>query len=150
VPAEVTASAYYASLPDGVAPRVGLVVHVHPATDRRAGLAALEADVETVYAWGKDWLPPARTLAEKAAVINVHYGTPEQIVESIRAFPAFPYTTELQFSVAYGTTDSRQRLAAIEAIAGDIAPRLDWRPGGTAVDRPAHVPVAAMEAEIRA
>jgi hypothetical protein len=55
---------------DGVRPRVGLVVHVHPASDRRAGLAALEVDVETVYAWGRDWLPPARTLAEKAAVIS--------------------------------------------------------------------------------
>jgi alkanesulfonate monooxygenase SsuD/methylene tetrahydromethanopterin reductase-like flavin-dependent oxidoreductase (luciferase family) len=132
VPAEVTAAAYYASLTDGVPPRVGLVVHVHPASDRRAGLAALEADVETVYAWGKDWLPPARTLAEKAAVINVHYGTPAQIAESISAFPAFPYTTELQFSVAYGTTDNRQRLAAVEAIAQEIAPRLGWKPDITA------------------
>jgi alkanesulfonate monooxygenase SsuD/methylene tetrahydromethanopterin reductase-like flavin-dependent oxidoreductase (luciferase family) len=150
VPAEVTASAYYASLPDGVAPRVGLVVHVHPASDRRAGLAALEADVETVYAWGKDWLPPARTLAEKAAVINVHYGTPEQIAESIRAFPAFPYTTELQFSVAYGTTDSRQRLAAIEAIAYEIAPRIGWQPASPAGHSTAQVKVAALEGEPRA
>jgi alkanesulfonate monooxygenase SsuD/methylene tetrahydromethanopterin reductase-like flavin-dependent oxidoreductase (luciferase family) len=149
VPAEVTASAYYASLPDGVPPRVGLVVHVHPASDRRAGLAALEADVETVYAWGRDWLPPARTLAEKAAVINVHYGTPEQIAESIRAFPAFPCTTELQFSVAYGTTDRRQRLAAIEAIAGDIAPRLGWRPADPAPGAAAPVKAAALEGERR-
>jgi alkanesulfonate monooxygenase SsuD/methylene tetrahydromethanopterin reductase-like flavin-dependent oxidoreductase (luciferase family) len=149
VPAEVTASAYYGSLPDGVQPRVGLVVHVHPARDRRAGLAALKADVETVYAWGRDWLPPARTLAEKAAVINVHYGTPEQIAESIRAFPAFPYTTELQFSVAYGTTDSRQRLAAIEAIAYEIAPRLGWQPASPAGYSTAHVKVAALEGEPR-
>jgi alkanesulfonate monooxygenase SsuD/methylene tetrahydromethanopterin reductase-like flavin-dependent oxidoreductase (luciferase family) len=120
VPAEVTAAAYHASLPDGALPRVGLVVHVHP--------AALEADVETVYAWGKDWLPAARTLAEKAAVINVHYGTPEQIAASIRAFPAFPYTTELQFSVAYGTTSYAQRLAAVEVIAAEIAPALGWKP----------------------
>lgn len=128
VPAEVTAAAYHASLPDGVPPRVGLVVHVHLASDRRAALAALEADIQTVYAWGKDWLPPARTLEEKAAAINVHYGTPDQIAESIRAFPAFPYTTELQFNVAYGTTDPRQRLAAIEAVAQEIAPRLGWKP----------------------
>jgi alkanesulfonate monooxygenase SsuD/methylene tetrahydromethanopterin reductase-like flavin-dependent oxidoreductase (luciferase family) len=137
VPAEVTASAYYDSLPDGVPPRVGLVLHVHPASDRRVGLAELEADVETVYAWGKDWLPPARTLAEKAAVINVHYGTPEQIVDSIRAFPAFPYATELQFSVAYGTTGSLQRLAAIETIACDIAPQLGWQPDEATSGSPA-------------
>jgi alkanesulfonate monooxygenase SsuD/methylene tetrahydromethanopterin reductase-like flavin-dependent oxidoreductase (luciferase family) len=128
VPAEVTAAAYHASLPDGAVPRVGLVVHVHPAADRRSGLAALEADLETVYAWGRDWLPPARALAEKAAAINVHYGTPEQIAESIRAFPAFRYTTELQFSVAYGTTSYGQRLAAVEAVAAEIAPALGWKP----------------------
>ncbi len=134
VPAEVTAAAYHESLPDGVPPRVGLVVHVHPAANRRAGLAALAADLETVYAWGKDWLPPARTLAEKAAVINVHYGTPEQIVASIRAFPALRFTTELQFSVAYGTTSSAQRLAAVEAIATEIAPALGWKPAHPAPD----------------
>jgi alkanesulfonate monooxygenase SsuD/methylene tetrahydromethanopterin reductase-like flavin-dependent oxidoreductase (luciferase family) len=142
VPAEVTAAAYHSSLPAGVPPRVGLIVHVHPAPDRRAGLAALAEDLETVYAWGRDWLPRARTLAEKAEVINVHYGTPEQIVESIRAFPAFPFTTELQFSVAYGTTSHAQRLAAIEAVAAEIAPALGWHPGQAApTGRPAAVPV---------
>jgi hypothetical protein len=104
---------------------------------------------------GRDWLPPARTLAEKAAVINVHYGTPGQIVKSIRAFPAFSYTTEVQFSVAYGTTDSRQRVAAIEAIASEIAPQLGWRPDDTAPDEPgpsAAVPgeVAALKGKLRA
>lgn len=109
--------------------QVGLVVHVHPADDSRAGLAALSDDVATVYAWGKDWLPAAATLAEKAAANNVLYGTPAQIAESISAFPAFGLTTELQFSVAYRTTDRGQRLAAIEAIAGEIAP-LGWKPEG--------------------
>jgi alkanesulfonate monooxygenase SsuD/methylene tetrahydromethanopterin reductase-like flavin-dependent oxidoreductase (luciferase family) len=128
VPAEVTAAAYHARLPFAAVPRVGLVVHVHPARDRASALAALAADVETVYAWGREWLPQAHTLEEKAAVINVHYGTPEQIVESIRAFPAFPYTTELQFSVAYGTTSYAQRRAAVEAVASEIAPALGWKP----------------------
>jgi hypothetical protein len=132
VPAEVTAAAYHECLSGGAAPRVGLVVHVHPAADRRTALAALAADVETVYAWGREWLPHASTLEEKAAVINVHYGTPEQIAESIRAFPAFPYTTELQFCVAYGTTSHAQRRAAVEAVAAEIAPALGWKPAAQA------------------
>ncbi len=131
VPAEVTAAAYHGCLPPGADPRVGLVVHVHPAADRRSGLAELADDVATVYTWGKDWLPPAVTLAEKAAAINVHYGTPVQIAESISAFPAFPLTTELQFSVAYGTTEHSQRLAAIDAVVGEIAPLLGWKPEET-------------------
>jgi alkanesulfonate monooxygenase SsuD/methylene tetrahydromethanopterin reductase-like flavin-dependent oxidoreductase (luciferase family) len=131
VPAEVTAAAYYASLPPGAAARVGLVVHVHAAVDRRHGLAELADDVATVYAWGKDWLPPALTLAQKAAAVNVHFGTPAQIAESISTSAAFPFTTELQFSVAYGTTEHSQRLAAIEAVAGEIAPLLGWKPETT-------------------
>jgi hypothetical protein len=46
------------------------------------------------------------------------------------------YATELQFSVAYGTTDGLQRLAAIEAIAYDIAPQLGWQPDDAAPDQP--------------
>jgi len=131
VPAEVTAAAYHACLPSGAVPRVGLVVHVHPSPDRRIGLAALAHDVATVYAWGREWLPPAVTLAEKAAAINVHFGSPAQIAESIAAFPAFPLTTELQFSVGYGTRHHEQRLAAAEAIVGEIAPLLGWKPEDT-------------------
>jgi alkanesulfonate monooxygenase SsuD/methylene tetrahydromethanopterin reductase-like flavin-dependent oxidoreductase (luciferase family) len=128
VPAQITAAAYHACLPPGADARVGLVVHVHPAADRRTGLAEIADDVATVYAWGKDWLPSAVTLPEKAAAINVHFGTPAQIAESISASPAFPLTTELQFSVSYGTTEQAQRLAAIEAVAGEIAPLLGWKP----------------------
>ncbi|HXW43867.1 MAG TPA: LLM class flavin-dependent oxidoreductase [Streptosporangiaceae bacterium] len=130
VPAEVTAAAYHDCLPADAVPRVGLVVHVHPAVNRRTALAELADDVETVYAWGKDWLPPAVTLADKAAAINVHYGTPNQIAESISAFPAFPHATELQFSVSYGTIEHSQRLAAMELIADEIAPLLGWKPAG--------------------
>ncbi len=133
VPAEVTGAAYHACLPRGAVPRVGLVVHVHLAGDRRTGLAELAADIATVYAWGKDWLPAADTLEQQAAAINVHYGTPDQIAESIESFPAFPYATELQFSVGYGTTDPAQRREAVEAVAGQIAPQLGWAPQASAV-----------------
>jgi alkanesulfonate monooxygenase SsuD/methylene tetrahydromethanopterin reductase-like flavin-dependent oxidoreductase (luciferase family) len=124
VPAEVTARAYHASLPSGLVPRVGLVVNIHVAVSRRAALAELEEDIETVYAWGREWLPVASSLEEKATAINVHYGMPSDIVASIAAFPAFPYITELQFAVAYGTRSYEQRLAAVETIAREIAPRL--------------------------
>ena len=54
---------------------------------------------------------------------------PSLPAESVRAFPAFPLTTELQFAVGYGTTEPAQRLDAIEAVAREIAPRLGWTPG---------------------
>jgi alkanesulfonate monooxygenase SsuD/methylene tetrahydromethanopterin reductase-like flavin-dependent oxidoreductase (luciferase family) len=126
VPAEVTAAAYHSALPSGTQPRVGLVVHVHLGRDRESALAELADDVETVYEWGAEWLPHAETVEQKAAAINVHYGTADDIAESIAAFPAFSAATELQFQVAYGTTRSEQRFDAIEAVATQIAPRLGW------------------------
>jgi alkanesulfonate monooxygenase SsuD/methylene tetrahydromethanopterin reductase-like flavin-dependent oxidoreductase (luciferase family) len=127
VPAEVTALAYRSALPSGVSPRVGLVVNIHVAASRRLALSELEEDIETVYAWGRDWLPTASSLEEKATAINVHYGTPSEIASSIGTFPAFPYITELQFAVAYGTRSPARRRAAVEAIAAEIAPRLGWK-----------------------
>jgi alkanesulfonate monooxygenase SsuD/methylene tetrahydromethanopterin reductase-like flavin-dependent oxidoreductase (luciferase family) len=128
VPAEVTAVAYHSSLAPGTTPRVGLVVNVHVASSRQVALAELEEDIETVYDWGRDWLPTASSLEEKAAAINVHYGTPSEIAASVGTFPAFPYITELQFAVAYGTRSPERRLAAVEAIATEIAPLLGWSP----------------------
>lgn len=128
VPAEVTAAAYHAALPTGATPRVGIVVHVHVSASRESALKALEPDLGSVYAWGREWLPAASTPAEKAAAINVHYGTPSQIAESLLSFPAFPFATELQVSVAYGTTEHEQRVDAVHAVVDEIAPALGWAP----------------------
>jgi alkanesulfonate monooxygenase SsuD/methylene tetrahydromethanopterin reductase-like flavin-dependent oxidoreductase (luciferase family) len=131
VPAEITAAAYHSALKPGAVPRVGLVVHLHVNRSREAALAALEEDLESVYAWGRDWLPLASTLEEKAAAINVHYGTPAQIAESLLSFPAIVFATELQISVAYGSNSHDQRVDAVHAVVEDIAPRLGWSPAGS-------------------
>ncbi|KHK96696.1 hypothetical protein LK09_14115 [Microbacterium mangrovi] len=128
VPAEVTAAAYHAALPPGVRPRVGIVVHVHLARDRETALAQLAPDIAAIYEWGGDWLPRADTLVQQAAGINIHYGTADQITESIAASAPFPLATELQFSVAHGTTDPAQRVDALDAVAEHIAPALGWCP----------------------
>jgi hypothetical protein len=44
----------------------------------------VRAGIEEKYEWGQAFLPPATTLAEKAAAICLHYGTAEQITESMR------------------------------------------------------------------
>ncbi|MCU1528158.1 MAG: hypothetical protein JWP75_1921, partial [Frondihabitans sp.] len=100
VPAEVTARAYYRGLEEfassrTVAPRVGLATLIYPAKDRETALREAADGIEEKYAWGRDFLPTATTLAEKADAINLHYGTSEQIVESILAQPGFPYATQL-------------------------------------------------------
>lgn len=131
VPAEVTAAAYHAALAPGVEPRVGIVFHVHVARSREAALAALADDLETVYRWGRAFLPAAGSVAEMAAGLNVHYGTPEQVADSITRFAPYPLATELQVSVAYGTTAHAQRVEAVHAVAEQVAPALGWRPDRT-------------------
>ncbi|WP_052226792.1 LLM class flavin-dependent oxidoreductase [Microbacterium mangrovi] len=133
VPAEVTARAYFAGLEDRgrttgeTVPRVGLATLIYPAVSRGAALREARDGIEQKYAWGKDFLPRATTLAEKAASINLHYGTSEQILESIHAQPAFPYATQLlvQTELFYGSWN--QRKDAIEQFATEVAPALGWR-----------------------
>ncbi|WP_375388131.1 LLM class flavin-dependent oxidoreductase [uncultured Amnibacterium sp.] len=131
VPAEITAAAYHAALPAGTTPRVGIVVHLHVARSKEAALEALAPDLAAVYDWGRDWLPAATTVAEQAAGVNVHYGTPEQIGASLLDFPAYPLATELQISVAYGTSSHAQRVDAVHAVVESIAPALGWAPAAS-------------------
>jgi len=105
----------------GAAGNFGLAAHPDPA-DR---YARAEEFVDVVTRLWESW-------DADAVLADQDKGTPEQIAESIRAFPAFRYTTELQFSVAYGTNSHGQRRAATEAVAGEIAPALGWRPAGSA------------------
>ncbi|MFE5645012.1 LLM class flavin-dependent oxidoreductase [Rhodococcus sp. NPDC056516] len=128
VAAEITARAYHASLPEGQTPRVGLVVHVHPAASREQALVEIAEEVEATYAWGKDWLPAANTLVDKAAGANVHYGTAADIVESIRSFSAFAHVTDLQVAVHFGTATHAHRVDVVNEIVEDIAPHLGWIP----------------------
>lgn len=91
VPAQVTARAYLRGL-DRYAgryrpPRLGLATLIYPAKDRETALREARAGIEEKYKRGRAFLPPAVTLAEKAAFICLHCGTAEQITESIAAQP---------------------------------------------------------------
>ncbi|GAB3576081.1 putative FMN-dependent luciferase-like monooxygenase [Leifsonia lichenia] len=126
VPAEATAEAYLSGLPDGVAPRLGLSTLILPGRTREEALRAAEAGIEHKWAWGKDFLPPASTLAEKASSIGLHYGTTDDIVESIAAQPAFRSTTLLQVQLELVYASYAQRHDALEQITREIAPALGW------------------------
>lgn len=137
VPAEVTARAYYRGLarysdygerPERKTPRVGLATLIYPARDRQTALREAAAGIEEKYAWGRDFLPPATTLAEKAASIGLHYGTSEQITESVLAQPAFGYATQLMVQTELFYTSYAHRADALEQFVTEIAPALGWSP----------------------
>lgn len=134
-PAEETARAYYSGLEQRAAahpdeaptvPRVGLATLVYPSRDRETALAEAAAGIEEKYAWGRSFLPPATTLAEKAAAINLHYGTSEQIAESILAQPALPFATQLMVQTELFYDTYAHRAEALEQFTAEIAPALGW------------------------
>ena len=132
VPAEVTARSYYRGLDRHAAefgarpPRVGIATLIYPAKDRQAALREAREGIEQKYERGSRFLPPAWTLAEKAAAIGLHYGTPEQIAESILAQPWFPYATQLMVQTELGYTSYAHRAEALELFVRAVAPALGW------------------------
>ncbi len=132
VPAEVTARAYYRGLERYAArtgprrPRAGLATLIYPARSREIALREARAGIEEKYEWGRGFLPPATTLAEKAASINLHYGTAEQITESILARPWFRYATQLMVQTELFYASYAHRADALELFASEVAPALGW------------------------
>jgi len=133
VAADVTARAYFRGLEAYAAsagrhrpPRLGLATLIYPARDRETALREARAGIEEKYEWGRAFLPPATTLAEKAASICLHYGTAEQITESIAAQPWFPYATQLMVQTELFYASYTQRADALELFTGEVAPALGW------------------------
>jgi alkanesulfonate monooxygenase SsuD/methylene tetrahydromethanopterin reductase-like flavin-dependent oxidoreductase (luciferase family) len=134
VPAEITARAYYRGLEWYTAqigprpPRAGLATLIYPAKNREIALREARAGIEEKYEWGRGFLPPATTLAEKASSINLHYGTAEQITESILAQPWFRYATQLMVQTELFYASYAQRADALELFVREVAPALGWAP----------------------
>jgi alkanesulfonate monooxygenase SsuD/methylene tetrahydromethanopterin reductase-like flavin-dependent oxidoreductase (luciferase family) len=124
VPAEVTGAAYYRGLPAGVTPRVGMATAIYPAATREIALAEAAEGIEAKYAWGESFLPAAATLAEKADALNLHYGTAQDIAESILSKPYSRYATQLLVQVEHGYSDFDLRLEALALFANEVAPLL--------------------------
>jgi hypothetical protein len=132
VTAEVTARSYYRGLNRYAAefgarpPRVAIATLIYPAKDRPTALREAEEGIEERYERGSRFLPWATTLAEKAAAIGLHYGTPEQIAESILAQPWFPYATQLMVQTELLYASYAQRAEALELFVRAVAPALGW------------------------
>jgi alkanesulfonate monooxygenase SsuD/methylene tetrahydromethanopterin reductase-like flavin-dependent oxidoreductase (luciferase family) len=142
VPAEITARGYYRGLEQyGTKaaprpPRVGLATLIYPAKDKETALREARAGIEEKYEWGRAFLPPASTLGEKAASIGLHYGTAEQIAESIATRPWFRYATQLMLQTELFYASYAHRADALELFVREVAPALGWA-GATKAAAPA-------------
>lgn len=117
---------YLAAWPHRTAPRVGAVRAVWPATDRATALEQLAPAYQTRsgLSWNRDG---SRSTADVAASLNVHYGTADEVIDSLLADPAlFPFVDTFIPVVDHAFTPVADVLRRLEIIATQIAPALGW------------------------
>jgi putative FMN-dependent luciferase-like monooxygenase len=114
----------------GWTPRIGLSRAVYPTDDRKTAVAHLEAGVsqyvEEMVARG--FFPRGLTQEQYFERTHIHYGPPEEVVESLRADLIMPHATELIVQMHPGLPTPAQVIKGLERIARDVAPALGWHP----------------------
>ncbi|MGH2549904.1 MAG: LLM class flavin-dependent oxidoreductase [Thermomicrobiales bacterium] len=116
---------YKAELPEGVTPRIGLSRTVYPSRDPESAYRNLSEGLRvmaTAQGHGD------RSIEELIAQHNIHWGTPEQVIESLRREPLFDQITDLICQLQPGLPSYEQSLEAITLIATEVAPALGWSP----------------------
>jgi hypothetical protein len=68
------------------------------------------------------------TMPELFAHHNIHFGSPDAVIESLQREPLLGRTTDLICQVQPGSPSLAQTMEAIELIATEVAPALGWRP----------------------
>jgi hypothetical protein len=72
--------------------------------------------------------PAHLSVEERFTHHNIHYGSPDSVIESLAREPLLRQTTDLICQVQPGLPSLAQTLDAIELIATEVAPALGWRP----------------------
>ncbi|MGW0811005.1 putative FMN-dependent luciferase-like monooxygenase [Nonomuraea sp. NPDC002799] len=124
--------AYYENLPAGVAPRIMASRTAFVADSRAEALRCAEQGL------GRGRLPwelPDGDLDSRIAAFDVHVGTPQDVIESLRADPTLERVTDLVFQVHSVDPPHPLVLRSIELLAAEVAPALGWQPSGSAARR---------------
>jgi alkanesulfonate monooxygenase SsuD/methylene tetrahydromethanopterin reductase-like flavin-dependent oxidoreductase (luciferase family) len=112
--------------------RIGAVRAVFPAASRQAAqddlAPALEVHRQAFLRHGATDLAEL-SVPDHLARINVHHGTPDEVVAGLRADPALlGVVDELIVVVSHERSDLAAELARLEVVAREIAPALGWAP----------------------
>ncbi|HEX4767536.1 MAG TPA: putative FMN-dependent luciferase-like monooxygenase [Lichenihabitans sp.] len=120
--------AYMAALPPGRAPRIvgSRSVFVADSRDEARRLAdlGLRLAVERLVALGQPY--PGDSLDERIAAYDVHVGTPDDVIASLKEDTALRRTTDFAFQVHSVDPPHAATLHSIELVAAEVAPALGW------------------------
>ncbi|SDL19376.1 putative FMN-dependent luciferase-like monooxygenase [Nonomuraea jiangxiensis] len=117
--------AYYDNLPPGAVPRIVASRTAFVADNRAEALRCAELGL------GRGRLPfelPDNDLDTRIAAFDVHVGTPQDVIESLRADPTLEHVTDLVFQVHSVDPPHPLILRSIELLATEVAPALGWLP----------------------
>ncbi|MGJ7543385.1 putative FMN-dependent luciferase-like monooxygenase [Variovorax sp. LT1R16] len=139
--------AYLAALPAGRAPRIVGSRSVFVANDRALARRLAEEGLRRSLARQND---PALagvqfTLDELIARQDVHVGTPDEVIASLRADRTLLHVTDLVCQVHSVDPPHRHILRSIELIATEVAPALGWAGPSTSAT-PSHSSLAPLQA----
>lgn len=136
--------AYLAALPVGAAPRIlgsrSLFVADSRQEARRLAEAGLRRAVVRLTAAVQPGQAartgPQASLDELIAAYDVHVGSPDDVIASLRADSALARATDLVFQVHSVDPPHAAILRSIELTAGVVAPALGWRRAATDAGEP--------------
>ncbi|MBN9756506.1 luciferase family protein [Pseudonocardia sp. Ae406_Ps2] len=110
----------------GPAP-IAAVRGIFPDRDRRAARERLAPDIARYlpHHVAAGWAREDTSIEELLALMNVQYGTPDDIVEGLAADAVFrPHATDLIAAVQAESTSLAEARRGLEVLATEIAPRL--------------------------
>jgi putative FMN-dependent luciferase-like monooxygenase len=123
--------AYEAALPAGAAPRVMASRSVLVVDDEAEGellrARGIARSRRMLEAQGVP-VPPGVADGELAAYLDLHVGTPEQVLATLSRDPVLPRASDIVFQPHPVDPPHEVVLRSLELLAQDVAPALGWSP----------------------
>jgi putative FMN-dependent luciferase-like monooxygenase len=126
--------AYLEALPPGREPRILASRTVFVADERKEALRLAEVGFSGNGAQlaGVRRLPPGASVEDKIALLDLHTGSPEDVIASLKADTALARATDWSVQVHSIDPPHPYILRSIELIAEVVAPALGWKPAADA------------------
>ena len=126
--------AYLAALPDGQAPRIAGSRSVFVADSRAEALRLADIGLREQAARFVEQgnRLPGDTLADLIRCFDVHLGTPDDVIASLRADRTLARVTDLAVQVHSVDPPHPLILRSIELVARHVAPAFGWKPAPSA------------------
>jgi putative FMN-dependent luciferase-like monooxygenase len=120
--------AYLAALRQGREPRIMASRTLFVADDRKEALRLADIGLRRVidHLVEVGFVAPGQSLSELIAALDMHVGTPDDVIASLRADSTLDRVTDLVFQVHSVDPPHAHILRSIELIAECVAPALGW------------------------